>query len=77
MPANAFLEFAGPRPEPAADLTDSQWTRLTRLQSEYKVKLANRQRAYLLGAHKPQSPTSPHMTPVMTTVQAGYGKLVQ
>ncbi|KAJ3453410.1 hypothetical protein MRS44_017657 [Fusarium solani] len=40
---------AGPRPEPATDLTDGQWTRLTRLQSEYKVKLAtfaNRQRAY-------------------------------
>ena len=32
---------------------------------------------YLLSAHKPQSRTSPHMTPVMTTVQAGYGKLVQ
>ncbi|KAJ6436283.1 integrase core domain-containing protein [Purpureocillium lavendulum] len=40
---------AGPRPDPAADLTDAQWTRLGRLQSEYKVKLAtfaNRQRAY-------------------------------
>ncbi|KAJ4168379.1 hypothetical protein NW754_002251 [Fusarium falciforme] len=40
---------AGPRPEPATDLTDGQWIRLTRLQSEYKVKLAtfaNRQRAY-------------------------------
>ncbi|KJZ68175.1 hypothetical protein HIM_11928 [Hirsutella minnesotensis 3608] len=40
---------AGPRPDPATDLTDGQWTRLTRLQSEYKVKLAtfaNRQRAY-------------------------------
>jgi hypothetical protein len=29
---------------------------------------------YLLSAHKPQSRTPPHMTPVMTTVQAGYGK---
>ncbi|OAQ57833.1 integrase core domain-containing protein [Purpureocillium lilacinum] len=40
---------AGPRPEPAADLTDAQWVRLGRLQAEYKVKLAafaNRQRAY-------------------------------
>ncbi|KAJ6436334.1 reverse transcriptase family protein [Purpureocillium lavendulum] len=40
---------AGPRPDPAADLTDAQWTRLGRLQSEYKVKLAtfaNRERAY-------------------------------
>ncbi|KAM4061834.1 reverse transcriptase (RNA-dependent DNA polymerase) [Hirsutella rhossiliensis] len=40
---------AGPRPDPATDLNDGQWTRLTRLQSEYKVKLAtfaNRQRAY-------------------------------
>lgn len=40
---------AGPRPQPATELSDSQWTRLGRLQSEYKVKLAtfaNRQRAY-------------------------------
>ncbi|KAJ0131505.1 hypothetical protein HZ326_25398 [Fusarium oxysporum f. sp. albedinis] len=33
-------------------------------------------RHYLLSAHKPQSRTPPHMTLVMTTVQAGYGKLV-
>jgi hypothetical protein len=42
-------ETAGARPEPLTDLTDKQWLQLTRLQSEYLVKLAtfaNRQRAY-------------------------------
>src|SRR5262245_34782100 len=42
-------ETAGARPEPLADLNDRQWLQLTRLQSEYRVKLAtfaNRQRAY-------------------------------
>lgn len=40
---------AGARPEPLTDLTDKQWMHLTRLQSEYRVKLAtfaNRQRGY-------------------------------
>lgn len=42
-------ETAGARPEPLADLTDKQWIQLTRIQSEYRVKLAtfaNRQRGY-------------------------------
>ncbi|KID83884.1 gag-pol polyprotein [Metarhizium guizhouense ARSEF 977] len=42
-------EAAGARPEPLTDLTDKQWMYLTRLQSEYRVKLAtfaNRQRGY-------------------------------
>jgi hypothetical protein len=42
-------ETAEERPEPLADLSDRQWLQLTRLQSEYRVKLAtfaNRQRAY-------------------------------
>ncbi|KJZ69778.1 hypothetical protein HIM_10837 [Hirsutella minnesotensis 3608] len=39
----------GPRPEPAEDLTDTQWNRIARLQAEYKVKMvtySNHQRAY-------------------------------
>jgi hypothetical protein len=35
------------------------------------------QASYLLSVHKPQSRTPPHMALVMTTVQAGYGKVVQ
>ncbi|PHH92205.1 hypothetical protein CDD83_8405 [Cordyceps sp. RAO-2017] len=47
--SQANPDAAGPRPEPAEDLTNAQWNRIARLQAEYKVKIvtySNYQRAY-------------------------------